>query len=390
MREADRAALALAYRLAAYAAGNSDPNPAVGAVLADKNGRIIATGFTHRAGFAHAERHALEKIAHDNLSDHTLYTTLEPCCHFGRTPPCTDIILQKKVGRVVIAERDFAAEVQGRSLDLLHRHGVRAEIWDENDFVREKWFTTAPFFFARRHLRPRLLAKWAQTRDGALAPQKGPSGKISGADTGILTAVLRFYCKLSMVAPGTVFTDSPQLTVRLPPNLPPFNTEGFSDFFRNFFYRQLHLIRRFLKNHSETKTIRAPQRYFLLPEKFSIPSEARHFLFSRNEWQQNFAHTLSSVLKIALAEGFNSTLVEGGPAFSQKLLEHGFADAVAIYRSHHKKSEQLWGSRGRSNDFSHLVSIKEVPEVAGYTLLEFARLQQDDFLLFVRKGDGGF
>ncbi len=130
MQELDIRLLREAYYEALKATGNSDPNPAVGAIVADESGNILSRGSTQRAGFAHAERMALQAEDVD-FTGQTLYVTLEPCCHHGRTPPCTDIIREKKIARVVIGERDFAAEVMGKSVELLRQSSISVEVVPE-------------------------------------------------------------------------------------------------------------------------------------------------------------------------------------------------------------------------------------------------------------------
>lgn len=394
----DRAALSAAYAQAISAAGNSDPNPSVGAVIVDTHGKTVAGGYTQRAGYAHAELHALAQLPQPDLHGHTMYVTLEPCCHHGRTPPCVDAIVERRIGRVVIAERDFAAEVQGRSLTLLREQGIDAVEWPAEDFQREKWFTTGPFFFARKHGRPRVVLKWAQTSDGSIAPQNGKSGPISGSDAALLTATLRFFFKLTVASPGTVLVDSPRLTVRTAGDLPELSQSGLTAFAWELLRRQYQLACKQPDAETLKRRIRPPESLFLLPDTmdgFIAGMPGNHQATRQNwrakpipraEWQQDFAGTWNSVLAEVLAGGFNSLLLEAGPAFSEAMLQHDLADALVIYRSRVKSDLQLWGRQGRANHVSLILAATESPTLPGYELLEFARLEQDDFFLFVRAG----
>lgn len=391
----DRELLAAAYREALHAIGNTDPNPAVGAVIADASGTILAAGYTQRAGYAHAERKALERIIGRDLQQCSMYVTLEPCCHFGRTPPCTDAILASGIGRVIIAERDFAAEVKGRSVELLTRQGLDVMLWPEHDFRREKWFTTGPFFFARRHDRPRVLLKWAQTADGSLAPPNGASGKISGSDAAFITAVLRFCCKLTIAAPGTVRVDAPRLTVRPARQLPDLSRSGLSSFMGELLRIQHTLLEQKHSPEALEQTIRPAERWRLLPENFSArealpePSKIEQDLLAapiaNRDWKNNFSGTWQRVLAAVQAHGFNSALLEAGPSFSEQILQHGFADAIAVYRSRTRHDLDLWGTPGRKNSASALIAQEQKPRIFGFTLLEYAELNEDDFLLYVRE-----
>lgn len=393
----DRELLAAAYREALYAAGNSDPNPAVGAVIADTHGVIRTTGYTQRAGYAHAERKALERATASDLRECSMYVTLEPCCHHGRTPPCTDAILQSQISRVVIAERDFAAEVGGRSVDLLNQNGVAVVLWPKDDFTREKWLTTGPFFFARRHNRPRVLLKWAQTADGSLAPANPsrPSGKISGNDAALLTAILRFYCKLTIAAPGTVLVDSPRLTVRPTAVLPDLSRSGLSRFMRELLRVQYTLLTQERSSDATQQAIRSAERLRLLPENFS-PAHAYHDLgeleqyllatpIAHREWKNDFSSAWNRVLAAVLKHGFNSALLEAGPVFSEQILQKGYADAIVVYRSRTRHDRELWGAPGRKNSASALIAKGQKPQLPGFTLLEFAELDDDDFLLYAKE-----
>ncbi|MFZ5628258.1 MAG: bifunctional diaminohydroxyphosphoribosylaminopyrimidine deaminase/5-amino-6-(5-phosphoribosylamino)uracil reductase RibD [Spirochaetota bacterium] len=388
----DRAALSAAYEQAVLAAGNSDPNPSVGAVITDPRGTIIARGYTQRAGYAHAERHALAQLSQKDLSNHTMYVTLEPCCHHGRTPPCVDAIVEHNIGRVVIAERDFAAEVQGRSVALMRQQGIEVTEWQSDDFRREKWFTTGPFFFSRKFRRPRVLLKWAQTADGSLAPVIGKSGPISGGDAAFLTATLRFWSKLTVASPGTVQVDQPRLTVRAAGEIPDLSRSGLSAYAWELLRRQYGLACEQPDAEALLKRVRPPESLFLLPDS-STASPApkpdnkqnrRAKVIPRAEWRQDFSATWHVVLAEILADGFNSLLLEAGPYFSDLIIGHDCADAIAVYRSHARHDTELWGSKGRSNRLSVLLAEKEKPDLPGFTLLEFARLDTDDFLLYVR------
>ncbi len=394
----DRAALAAAYAEAMSAAGNSDPNPAVGAIIVNADGNTVARGYTQRAGYAHAERHALSALAQEDLREHCMYVTLEPCCHHGRTPPCVDAIMERKLGRVVIAERDFASEVQGRSLDLLRQNGIGTIEWPAEDFKREKWFTTGPFFFSRKYTRPRVVLKWAQTREGSIAPQKGKSGPISGSDAALLTATFRFMFKLTVASPGTVLVDAPRLTVRTAGEFPDLSRSGLTAFTWELLRRQYQLACEQPDAETIKQRIRPAESLFLLPDTLGaflagLPGAEqatkqtwRAKPIPRRDWISDFAGTWNTIMAEVLAEGFNSLLLEAGPAFSETFIQHDLADALLIYRSRTVSDEKLWGAPGRGNHLSRMLATVDIPALANYELLEFARLDQDDFLLFVRTG----
>jgi len=343
-----------AYLAAASACGNSDPNPAVGAVLVSSDGKILGTGKTRCVGHQHAERDLLEKLGGIDLRSATLYVTLEPCCHHGRTPPCTDAILEAGISRVIIGERDFAAEVAGRSIDLLKAQGVNVSLYRENNFARERWFTTDSFFFARRKNRPRVILKWAQTQDGALAPSKGTSGPISGKNAALITATLRSYCKYTLASAITYEIDQPRLTVRYDAQAGSFSAHGLSDFFSEL-----------IRSHCNADVSDH--------ERYKSPMQG-HLV--RGE---NFEMRLAQIGQA----GFNSVLIEAGPLYSEKLLNSGIVDAIAIYRSKEKTANKLWQENGRNNTVSRNF-VGAVNTIADFSLLESADLGEDEFFFFAR------
>lgn len=355
-----------AYAEALHAVGNADPNPAVGAIVVSEAGEILSRGFTHRAGHAHAERHALDQLPGADLSRATLYVTLEPCCHHGRTPPCVDAILDRKIRRVVIAERDFAAEVAGRSVAILEGHGVAVTVLDSAQFGEEGWLTTGPFFFSRQNHRPRITLKWAQTKDGSIAPLSGTSGQISGKIAAYITAGLRSYHKLTLATPGTVRSDKPRLTVRFDGSAPGELT-GLTPVFRNLLGCQE-------MQPPESIQFKPPMQVFL--------GGTAAGYYDSKAWHQDFRGELQKLLQGILREGFNQVLIEAGPTFSELMIGHGFADAIAVYRSHEKTAQQLWGNRGRGNRLSAELSGDDA--LPGYRLLEHARFEEDDFLFYAR------
>lgn len=396
MQERDILLLREAYFEALSAAGNSDPNPAVGAVVADNNGNILSRGFTQRTGFAHAERIALGNTDVE-FAGKTLYVTLEPCCHHGRTPPCTDVIFEKGIGRVVIGERDFAAEVMGKSVELLRQAGVTVNILPANVLQAEKFFTTGPFFHSRRLKRPRVMLKWAQTSDGALAPLKGSSGKISGELAAAVTAALRNYCKFTLASPGTAQADRPRLDVRFPGIPADFSNSGFSDFFGRLLRTQLtpptaadlttgykQPARGYL-SYPLTEAQRAEIREF----QKSVAPDFMLFEKSAADLHAAFHNTMDSVLAEILANGFNSVLIEAGPRFSQSLIEASLVDILVVYQSKARSAVDFWAAPGRGNTASALIAqaTENNPQIPGFALLERGDLGSDMVYVFRRLTD---
>lgn len=188
------------------------PNPMVGAVVV-KNGRIVSEGFHRRAGGAHAEVDALAR-AGARARGATLYVSLEPCGHQGRTPPCTDVILAAGIARVVAAARDSNPLVAGRGMRRLARRGVATE-WAGGDERRRAERQNEKFRTFMSRGRPFVLAKWAASLDGKIASGRGESRWISGPEARRRSLTLREEFDAILVGAGTVLADDPRLTRRL-------------------------------------------------------------------------------------------------------------------------------------------------------------------------------
>jgi diaminohydroxyphosphoribosylaminopyrimidine deaminase/5-amino-6-(5-phosphoribosylamino)uracil reductase len=210
--DTDRAHLARAIELAQRGAGAVRPNPVVGAVVA-RDGEILGEGWHREFGAAHAEVNAIEACGLEDLSGATLYVSLEPCCHEGNTPPCTDAILQAGLRRVVVASDDPSEKAAGRGLGILRDEGVDVLIADGELAARARLLNQA-FRKHSRVGRPWVLFKSAMTLDGKVATRTGDSKWISGQDSRDLAHRWRASVDAVVVGIGTALADDPQLTAR--------------------------------------------------------------------------------------------------------------------------------------------------------------------------------
>lgn len=200
-----RRALALAVR----GQGRVEPNPMVGCVIV-RGGRVLGEGYHHRFGGPHAEIDALRRCT---TSPHraTAYVTLEPCCHVGKTGPCTEALLTAGVGRIVAAMQDPFAKVAGRGFRLLRKAGVRVDV----GLCREEAERlNAPYLKLRRTGLPWVILKWAQSLDGRIATRTGDSKWISGPESRGVVHGLRGRVDGILVGIGTALSDDPMLTCR--------------------------------------------------------------------------------------------------------------------------------------------------------------------------------
>ena len=209
MSDFDQQSMREAVLVAACAQHTCRPNPWVGALIVSPTGQRF-TGFTQPVGQAHAERVALQSAARE-ASGATMYVTLEPCNHFGRTPPCTDAIIAAGISRVVVGVADPDERVAGTGIARLREAGIRVDIGVEEHLVREQ---LSQYLHHRRTRRPYVLLKLAMTIDGYIAAKSGNGGFITGELARQRVHELRAASDAILVGAGTVRADDPLLTVR--------------------------------------------------------------------------------------------------------------------------------------------------------------------------------
>jgi diaminohydroxyphosphoribosylaminopyrimidine deaminase / 5-amino-6-(5-phosphoribosylamino)uracil reductase len=211
--DTDRRHLARAIELAEQGRGRVSPNPLVGAVIALEE-EIIAEGYHEAVGSSHAEVEAIRAAGERDLAAATLYVSLEPCCHQGRTPPCTEAIRAAGIGRVVVASDDPSEHASGRGLGILRDEGVEVVMADGELAARAR-LLNQPFRKHARTGRPWVLFKSAMTLDGKVATRAGDSKWISGEKSRYLAHHWRAECDAVAVGIGTALADDPQLTARV-------------------------------------------------------------------------------------------------------------------------------------------------------------------------------
>lgn len=200
----------LAIHLARMTTGQTSPNPAVGAVVVS-HGDIVGVGAHFKAGEAHAEVHAL-RMAGDRAEGGVIYVTLEPCAHFGQTPPCADLIIRKKLKRVVIASLDPNPLVSGKGIERMRRAGI---VVDTGVMRKEADAINSFFFHYIRSGLPFVTLKIASSLDGKTATSAGESKWITNDLSRRNGHVLRGHYDAILVGIGTVMADDPRLTARL-------------------------------------------------------------------------------------------------------------------------------------------------------------------------------
>ena len=201
-------------QLAALGRGHVSPNPMVGAVVVHK-GKIIGEGYHRRCGEAHAEVNAIRSVKNEELlRESTIYVSLEPCSHYGKTPPCCKLIIEKQIPRVVMACFDPFPEVSGRGVRMLREAGVEVitGILEEEAIRLNSHFMTVQKFH-----RPYILLKWAQSSDGFIDRMRSCSeSPVLFSNAVTLTSVHRLRAEYDAILVGTrtALYDDPSLTVR--------------------------------------------------------------------------------------------------------------------------------------------------------------------------------
>ena len=201
-------------QLAQLGKGYTAPNPMVGAVLVH-NDQIIGEGWHHVYGKDHAEVDCLNNVTTENrhlIPDSTMYVSLEPCAHYGNTPPCATRLVQERVKKVIIANKDPFDKVSGKGIEILHAGGIATET---GILEQEGAWVNRRFFCFHERKRPYIILKWAETKDGFIAPADRSRLQITGTESQQLVHKWRTEEAAIMVGTTTALNDNPSLTARL-------------------------------------------------------------------------------------------------------------------------------------------------------------------------------
>jgi diaminohydroxyphosphoribosylaminopyrimidine deaminase/5-amino-6-(5-phosphoribosylamino)uracil reductase len=317
--EQDARHLERAVELAAMARGSTSPNPLVGAVVV-KDGRMIGEGFHAQAGDPHAERVALDACTEDPVGA-TLYVSLEPCCHEGRTPPCTDAIVAAGIARVVIASDDPTDKAAGRGLGILRDEGVAVDVFD-GEIAEAARMLNQPFRKHARSGRPFVVFKSAMTLDGKVATRSGDSQWISGAASRARAHRWRADCDAVAVGIHTATLDDPLLTARIEgvarqPTRVVFDSEA-----------SLALDSQLVRSAAEAPVILVCSRAASRAAMDALRNAGVEVIVATGE---NEAARVRSALDELGAREIQSLLLEGGPHLAGVFLEAEEIDEARIF-----------------------------------------------------------
>jgi diaminohydroxyphosphoribosylaminopyrimidine deaminase/5-amino-6-(5-phosphoribosylamino)uracil reductase len=305
-----RLALVLARKGKRYVS----PNPMVGAVIV-KNGRIIGQGYHKCYGDYHAEVNAI-KDARENVAGATLYVTLEPCCHEGKTPPCVKNIIKNKLARVVIGAIDSNPLVSCRGMNYLQSQGIEVKAGVLENECRE---LNEIFFHYMETGMPFVTVKYAQTLDGRIATANGRSQWISSAAARKFAHQLRAEHDAVLVGAGTVINDNPELTVRLVRGRNPLRVVVASSLL-------IPEKSKVFQNLSCSKTLIATTKTDTGPLFKNIVNSGVDMIRVSSDKQGNL--NLKKLLKILAARGVSSVLVEGGAKIITSILKDNLANRL--------------------------------------------------------------
>ncbi len=339
--------------LARQAIGRTAPNPSVGALVV-KDGQVKGRGFHPKAGKPHAEVYALEE-AGDSTKGATLYVTLEPCNHFGKTPPCTEAIIKTGISRVVVGTLDPNPIVAGKGIERLRAAGI---VVDVGVCAKECHDLMAWYAFWLKAGRPYVILKAAITLDGCIATAKGDSQWISSEKSRHHVHELRNRVDGLMVGIGTVLKDDPQLTCRM---------EGGRDPMRIILDPQFEIPQdaKCLGHGSLVFTTKPPATRPEIIERGTETVQMETDASGLLPWASVLAH-LGKM-------GLHCVMVEGGSGIYSSLLKSGLVDKLLFFIAPKILGKGLplvdWGSPERIADSLKIV-IKKVNLIGGDILVE--------------------
>lgn len=347
MNAEDEKFMLSALKLSERGVGSVEPNPAVGCVIV-KAGQVIGTGYHQKFGGPHAEINALDDCRRLGVrpEDSTMYVTLEPCCHIGKTSPCTEAILAAKVARVVVAVQDPSPHAAGKGIEQLRNARIEVEVGLCQEQARR---LNAPFFKHVTTGKCWVILKWAQSLDGMLAyagrgrPRRWISNELSRKDA----HKLRRRAGAIVVGIGTVLADNPLLTPEPADGKKPLRIV-LDDKLR------IPLKSQLVKTAKTTPTLvyaRASTRKAQRKLARQIAQEGVEVL--HYDYQRGRSN-LPGLLEMLSGRGVQQVLVEGGPTVLASFLKEGLADEICVY-----VAPKILASRGKAGIGDAVASLAQ-------------------------------
>jgi diaminohydroxyphosphoribosylaminopyrimidine deaminase/5-amino-6-(5-phosphoribosylamino)uracil reductase len=299
--------------LAELGAGLVSPNPMVGAVVVH-DGKIIGEGYHQKYGEAHAEVNAIAQVTSkfnnsaELLKQSVIYVSLEPCAHYGKTPPCADLIIKHQIPLVVVGTRDPFAQVDGKGIEKLKAAGIEVitgVLETECQWLNRRFFTKV-----QKH-RPYIILKWAQTNDGYFAPDDGSQLWITGVESRKLVHKWRSEEDAILVGKNTVAIDNPQLNVRY--------WEGRSP-------KRVVIDRRLELNKQSNVFDQSVETFIFNEVEFNVDGKNRYIAL------EDFDRYVPQYILYQLyLQDIQSVIIEGGAHTLQTFIEAGLWDEARIF-----------------------------------------------------------
>ncbi|UOB17690.1 bifunctional diaminohydroxyphosphoribosylaminopyrimidine deaminase/5-amino-6-(5-phosphoribosylamino)uracil reductase RibD [Abyssalbus ytuae] len=300
-------------QLAKNALGTSFPNPRVGCVIVH-NGKIIAEGYTSAYGDNHAEVNAINAVKDKSvLQNSTLYVTLEPCSHYGKTPPCSDLIVKHKIPNVVIGTLDINDKVSGRGVKKLKESGCNVIVGILEYECKEHH---KHFLIYQREKRPYVILKWAQSKDGYISPSDKKEKKpvwITNQYSRLMTHKWRSEEQAILVGTTTVFDDNPKLNTR--------DWHGKSPV-RIIIDRKLKIPKDSAVFNNSAKTI-------VICDHNENKNIRNHIAIERIDFTKNIAH---QICKVIFKHELMSVIIEGGTKTLQTFIDENLWDEARVFK----------------------------------------------------------
>uniref|UniRef100_UPI0039A6C6B0 bifunctional diaminohydroxyphosphoribosylaminopyrimidine deaminase/5-amino-6-(5-phosphoribosylamino)uracil reductase RibD n=1 Tax=Ornithobacterium rhinotracheale TaxID=28251 RepID=UPI0039A6C6B0 len=325
-------------QLAQNGLGTTYPNPMVGAVIVHK-GKIIGEGWHYQAGLPHAEINAIHSVENkDLLSESTIYVSLEPCAHFGKTPPCASAIVAHKIPKVVIGCRDVAAHVNGKGIEILKNAGIEVV---EGVLEKECLEINRRFFTFHSQKRPYIILKWAETANHFFAPQDAEQKWITSQKSKYLSHLWRAEENAILVGKKTLAIDNPALNCRYIKGVDPVKIAIGSNF-------------------------SGLENTILLQDEQSIIYEKEKFLGE---------FSIENILKDLHQREIQSVIVEGGVETLKSFIEANLWDEARVFQVYKK----FWNSGRKSMELKNAIHLKT--DSFGDELIHYFKNVENKYLL---------
>ena len=326
------------FDLARLGLNNTSPNPSVGAVIVSQDNRIIGEGWTSPYGGAHGEVNAVASVKPEDaylLASSTIYVSLEPCFHFGKTPPCVDLILRKKIQHVVIAYTDPNPKVAGQSIQKLKEHGVKVHIMP-NVITDNENTSLLPFFTNISLKRPYIILKWAESANGFIGDSQ-QTLPISNAYAKRLVHKWRSEADAIMVGTNTTALDNPELTNRLYYGKSPMRVVLDKN---NRLSKDLKIFDNSVKTRVYTEGVNQDtpnatnedihHSSFIIQKTSFKKHHSKNITFHPISFDEN---TLQAIVEDLQKQNIGTLFVEGGAQLLQNFIDKGLWDEARVFKT---------------------------------------------------------